>query len=391
MRFDKLVYIRYMPLTAKIYSDFYMKEVSDAGLRVEYWDITALFFKDSCSMEDSSQLTNTKKFKTYDELENAISTEESLSEVLFVSIMTFEGRISRLYQLLTKYNCNLSVFGRNMFPLPSRPKSLLGTLGRIKTASFLNYFRFKRVLKLIKKGKIKKYDIIFQGGEQGWKGIGRVGFNAIKDAEIVKVNSDDYDAFLLLKNEKETATEQYILFLDEYLPLHPDTVLFKIKNVKAEDYYPELNSYFDRVEKQFGMPVVIAAHPKAIRYEDEDFFCGRKVVFNQTALLTKDAFFVLAHDSTSINYPIAFGKKIHFITSENIMNSINGVHRNVLNFANYLGCNCQFMNNNDESINLIEILPVEKYNQYKYDFQTSIETENNLTVDIFIDFFKNEQ
>jgi hypothetical protein len=45
MRFDKkVIYLRYMPPTAKIYSDFYMGEVEEeALLKVEYWDVTLLF------------------------------------------------------------------------------------------------------------------------------------------------------------------------------------------------------------------------------------------------------------------------------------------------------------------------------------------------------------
>jgi len=375
-----------MPLTVKIYTDFYMAEAEKVGVKVEYWDLTALFFGDNHGMEDSSYLINVKKFITYNKLEVALKSQELLSKTLFISIMTFEGRICKLYKILTKYNCNLAVFGRNMFPVPPVKKSVFAILKRIKISTVLNYLEFRKLLKLKKNGKIKNYDVIFMGGALGWQGIGRVGVDDIRNTQIVNVNSDDYDNFLLLKNDKDIISGDYILFLDEYLPLHPDTVLFNIKNVKEEDYYPELNNYFERVEKQFGLPVVIAAHPKANRYKTEDFFNGRKVFFNETAQLTRTAFFVLAHDSTSINYPIAFGKKLHFITSESIMKGIIGVHRNVLNFADYLGCNYQFMNNIDEKINLVDGFTVEKYENYKYNFQTSPETENKLSSKIFIDF-----
>ncbi len=386
MRFEKVIYIRYMPLTAKIYSDFYMQETEKAGLQVEYWDITALFFKSDSFLEDSSDLTNTKILSSYKELESALKLEPHLSGVLFISIMTFEGRIIKLYELLTKYNCILGVFGRNMFPLAPIPRTFFGVLKRIKLSTVLNHLKGRKLIGLMNEGKIKKYDVAFLGGSFGWQGIGRISLDDLKDTEQVKVNSDAYDNYLLLKDQKNNASEKYILFLDEYLPLHPDTVLFNIKNVKAEDYYPELNNYFNRVEKQFGLPVVVAAHPKAIRYKTEDFFNGRKVVFNQTAQLTKEAFFVLAHDTTSINYPIAFGKKIHFITSTNILNGISSVHQNVIHFANCLGCNYQFMDNLDEKINLIDVLPVKNYENYKYSFQTSPETENKLTSEIFTDF-----
>ena len=39
MRFDKIIYIRYIPLTVKIYEDYYMSEALDSGFEVEYWYI----------------------------------------------------------------------------------------------------------------------------------------------------------------------------------------------------------------------------------------------------------------------------------------------------------------------------------------------------------------
>jgi hypothetical protein len=388
MQIQKLVYIRYLPLTAKIYEDFYMREVAEIGIKVEYWDITPLFFKDVFSQEDSSFLTNTRMFKTYTELETAISLEPEINKVLFLSIMTFEGRIGKLYRLFTKYNCNLAVIGRNMIPIaPGKSLPLWQRLLQLSYSKVYNYLKTKRVMAQKARGTIKKYDIIFLGGNMGWQGIGAIDYSDISTAQVVKLNSDDYDNFLRLKDAAPLIESDYILFLDEYLPLHPDTSLFSIKNITAEAYYPQLNDYFKRVETQYGMPVIIAAHPKALKYKEQDYFEGRKVFFGKSAALSKYAYFVLAHDSTSINYPIAFGKRLHFITSKNIENGINSVHRNVVNYAKYLGCNYQWFDG-DGKINLIDHLPIEKYNQYKYDFQTWPETENKFSSEIFIEFLK---
>lgn len=106
------------------------------------------------------------------------------------------------------------------------------------------------------------------------------------------------------------------------MPLHPDTKLFKMKNIKPNIYYPQLCEFFQRVENQYCMPIVIAAHPKAVEYKEKKFFEGREILFNRTAELCQNAHFVLAHDSTSVNYPIAFSKKIHFIASKNIKSGI---------------------------------------------------------------------
>lgn len=390
MRFNKLIYIRYIPLTAKITADYYMKEAAETGIEVEYWDISALFFKNNFGQEDSSHLTKTRKFNSYNELEQALVAEQPLSKTLFISIMTFEGRIGKLYKMLNKFNCTLAVFGRNMFPIPEvNRSSRIKQICNLNFSRLINFIRTRKVKKQKLTGKIKGYDIIFMGGEMGWHGVGSIDYSEVARAEVVKVNSDDYDNFLKLKNSKPLIDGDYILFLDEYLPLHPDTALFGIKNITPEQYYPELCRYFKKVEMQFGMPVVIAAHPKALRYKHENFFDGRKIMFGKSGELSKYVFFVLAHNTTAINYPIAFNKKIHFITSKNIEKGIPNVHQHSICLANYLGCDYQWFDGNDP-INLIDKLPGDNYRRYKYEFQTSPETENTLTKDIFIEFLKKE-
>ena len=389
MRFNKLIYIRYMPLTAKIFADFYMDEAIKNGIDVEYWDITRLFFNNNSDIEDSSSLISSKKICSYKQLENLLILESVNPKTLFISIMTFEGRVGKLYRMLTKYKCTLAVFGRNMFPvLSAKNLSIFERLRSINMAKIFNYINTLKVKKQKLQGVIKKYDIIFMGGELGWQGVGNIDYNEVSNAEIVKLNSDDYDNFLRLRNVEPLISGDYILFLDEYLPLHPDTVLFGINTVSPEQYYPELCKYFDKVEKLYSMPVIIAAHPKALRYKDEDFFEGRKLYFGKSGELSKYASFVIAHGSTSINYPIAFEKKLHFITSRNIEKEINTVHKRVILFANYLRCNYEWFDKNDDRIDLIEIVSEECYNSYKYRFQTWPETENTFSSEIFLNFLK---
>jgi hypothetical protein len=378
-----------MPLTVKVYNDFYMKEAIGLGLNVEYWDITDVFFKNKYNMEDSSHLCPTKKISSYKEIGNEVKKIENLTSTLFISIMTFEPRISKLYRILTKHNCTLSVFGKNIFPVPENIFQTNKLTTTINFRNVISSIKSKWFERKINKGKIKKYDIIFQGGTLGWKGIGRVSEKDFEATEIVKVNSDDYDSYLKIRKDPPFIKEDYIMFLDEYLPLHPDTKLFNIKNIKPEDYYPELCSFFDRVEQQFNMPIVIAAHPKALRYKTEDFFGDRKVVFDKTANLAGKAHFVIAHDSTSINYPVAFGKKIHFISSKNIRDGINIVHKRVICFSNYLGCNWQWFDNDDDGVDLIRKINALKYENYKYNYQTWEATENTSSRELFINFLNN--
>lgn len=391
MKFDKIVYLRYIPLTEKIYNDFYMEPIITIGVAVEYWDFSALFFASNCHLqEDSSHLVNTVKFHSYEDLEREIVSQDRL-RTLFISIVTYEPRVVKLFKLLTKYDCILGVFGRNMFPTPQSKlsvSSLWNRFNRVTPRKVLNFIRRNNVSRFKRCGTIKGYDIMFLGGAKGWYGIGQIEYWEVEKAQKIMVNSDDYDDYLHMRDAPRLIDEQYILFLDEYLPFHPDAALFGMKNIKADDYYRQLNSYFDRVEQQFKMPVVIAAHPKALKYQTETFFDGRDVYFGKSALLSRDAYYVIAHNSTSINYPVAFGTRLHFITSKAIENGLNITHRHTLSIAQYLGCNWQYFDDIDESINVIETLPAENYVRYKYDFQCSLQTENKQTRDIFIEYIK---
>lgn len=389
MKFDKVIYIRYIPLTAKIYEDFYLQQVMAAGIAVEYWDISKLFFADVSQLEDSSHLCTTLHFTSYYQLEEKISSVDR-DCTLFISIMTLDGGQKKLYRLFTKYNCTLGIIGRNMFPQYSfKRKSLFERLLSVTPSKLMTFIDNKFLARDMWCGKIKGYDIVFLGGRYGWQGIGNIRKEQLMRAENIKINSDDYDIYLKLRESKDRIIEgEYILFLDEYLPLHPDVELLKMNIITPEEYYPQLNAYFDRVEKLFGMPVVIAAHPKALLYKEKDFFNGRSVYFGMSAILSKDACFVLAHDSTSINYPVAFGKRLHFITSEKLAEKNKSIHLNIINFAKYLGCNVQYFDRPDESVNVVEEVNTEKYTIYKYDFQTSLETENTLSESIFINYLK---
>lgn len=386
MSICKLIYFRYIPLTQKIYTDLYMYPAEQAGFEVEYWDLSAIFFKENHQQEDSSHLTTTYKFNSYKELEEAIAKQDK-SCTLFISIVTYENRVVRLYRLLTKYNCMLGVFGRNMFPLPDNAnRSIIRRLMRVTPKKALQYIKNKSTLRLKPKGRIKGYDIMFLAGNNGWRGFGMTNESEVAKAHVVEINSDDYDNYLKNRASPRVVEGDYILFLDEYLPLHPDMALFGNKSISCSDYYIELNRFFDRIEQQFSMPVVVAAHPKALRYKEEDFFNGRQIYFGKTAELSHYAHFVLAHDSTAINYPVSFGVRLHLITTRNIERDDNDTHRHTIMFANYLKCNWQYMD--EDSIDVVDKIDSTAYNKYKHDFQCSIATENTLSEDIFISNLK---
>ena len=388
MKYTTVIYFGYIPLTVKIWNDLYMNAVMNEGIRVEYWDLSRLFFNSSYGQEDASSLLNVcvKHFATYPELETYIKQQDAES-TLFVSTVTYDYIVTKLFQLFTKYNCQLAVFARNMFPRSSfMDRNLFQKLMSLSPAKIIRYYKNRRAIHWKETGKIRGYNVIFQGGSHGYKGIGCISRTEIEQAQRVKVNSNDYDTYLRIRDLPPRQDEKHIVFLDQYLPLHPDTKLLNIHTITPEKYYSELNAYFSHVETQYGIPVIIAAHPKALLYKKNDYFCGRRVEFSRSAELVRDAEFVLAHNSTSIAFAVAFRKRLHLLTSHTLERDMAYVHRNVMDEASFLGCNWQYVD--EDSPALVAEVDDSRYNQYKYDYLCWPETELLATQDIIIDFLK---
>jgi len=377
VKFNKIIFVRYLPLTKKILQDFYFEEISSTGAKVEYWDVSFIMKGVSQIGEFESDIT--RHFSSYVEIKKAIS-EEEIKKTLFVLIMTYNGDVLRLYSLLSRYRCIMGVFGKNMFPTaPFSSKSVL-------SSSVISWRFIKKIVlnKLSIWAKryhlVRGYDIMFLAGRCGFEGIGRVTAEEVADAEVVKINSDDYDKGLRMKEQsnERMLDYKYVVFLDEYLPLHQDLEIAGMQAISSDLYYSSLNRTFSFIESKYDVKVVVAAHPKAIRYKEEDFFEGRELFWGKTAELCQNCEFVLAHDSTSVNYAVMYHKPIISLVSDDIEKTSPMIANSIKAFSSYLHTN--LLNIDSPQGEKIELsVDEEAYNRYKYDFLTSQESENVLT------------
>ena len=144
------------------------------------------------------------------------------------------------------------------------------------------------------------------------------------------INHPDYEKYLALQGGKRLIKEPYIVFIDQYYPYHPD---FKEVNSEmdceqlARWYYPSMNHFFDVVEKQTGMKVVIAAHP--IADYSQNPYGGRDIYLYKTAELIRDCEYVCMHHSFSISFVALYDKPVCFIANKAVRGSglcYNGIH-----------------------------------------------------------------
>jgi len=378
---SKIVFFRYIPLTELISEGHFMDWLLKKGIIVEYLDLSKLFFP-NYNFQDRIIKDFVVEINTYSDL-IAYVKNQNKKTTLFISIITFEWRVYRLFRILTQHNCKLGVFARGMIPAmeATNTSKIKRVLTRLSIKNIIAILKSKAMYFVKKNAWIKPYDIIYLNGKSALPVIG-VGFEFDADnADIIDVNTADYDTFLNSSYIVPVATN-YAVFLDENLSSHPDQTLQDLIPIRAEDYYPELNAFFDKLESDFKIKIIIAAHPKALNYKVSNPY-NREIYFNQTNDLVSNSNFVITHDSTSIGYAVLHLKPILSITSEKFKKIIPENHAFTLSFSKFLNTSLLHYDTDKATKKDIKI-DLDKYISYKYTFLTNKSTEDKLTKDIFL-------
>lgn len=140
----------------------------------------------------------------------------------------------------------------------------------------------------------------------------------------------DYD--MCLETERLKPGKKYIVAVDQYQTGHSD--LAKSYGRYAVDdeqeYYTKLNRLYSRLESVYGCEVIIAAHPKA-EYKGSEYQ-GRKIVYNRTAELIRNAQLVVIETSTCFSIVALFKKDFLNIYSGEYFRNLPGVFEDTYEF-----------------------------------------------------------
>jgi len=162
------------------------------------------------------------------------------------------------------------------------------------------------------------------------------------NSKKIFIHYKDYEKHLLRSNKKKYQGN-YAVFLDEAVFDHPDiyeswSTFNSNLSSYANNYFNNLNKFFDNFERCTGMKVIIAAHPKSL-YSDRDYdnyFQNRKVIKYNTYELVRGSKLVFAHASTSVAYAIIMKKPLVFLNSSDMFDI--GYFTRILSFAIETGC-----------------------------------------------------
>lgn len=327
---SKIVFIIWTPFNQRDHDRFGIDLLRKNGFDVEVFDFTPFLNPDGfskCTVFDNIDFSNHCIFHSKREALKAIN--QLTTRHFIISHIPWHYKTYPIYRAISRNDIPYSAnWTPNMLPLPSldkRPAGVLCNLRRVtdrlrnlKLSNLLNFFYNQMPLKFL---GVRSEALFCAGGIKSIR-------NNLTTAttKVLWIHALDYDLFLneRMLNAKAMSCK-YAVFLDEYAPFHPDYVLLKLKPyVTPGAYFSLLNNFFDHLEKKHNIEVIVAAHPRSQYEKRSPYFGDRKVIKGKTIKLVRDAFFVILHTSTAINFAVLFEKPAVFITTNELQTSFGG-------------------------------------------------------------------
>lgn len=268
-----------------------------------------LDFKDLSSDEFS-----TFHFKSFKEFR--IFLKENTSN-LIICFGSFDQKILSIVD--KKRNLKLFYFG-GYLPTIEKNNSLNTFL--IKMRSLYNPSNWNKIFRFISQRFIRGHKnfsyIVLSGGSDGIRQVKAKKLIG-KDTKIITINSFDLQRYQKFKSKKLKAllSHDYAVFLDQYIPYHPDFALSGIKIDDPEKYFKLINNFFDRFEKFHNIPIEIALHPKS-KYISNPFN-GRRIHSKETLNLILNSKIVIGHSSSALSFAALENKPIILIGTDTMI------------------------------------------------------------------------
>lgn len=318
------------PPTKTNYQQFGIELLESRGFQTLILDFTQILNPDYSKKYQPPNLLdsiNIVRFKTRNEFSVFLSNNRDIIVADFIGGSSETLFIYRYFKKFCIQYINLSV---GSIPAPT----ILSSKGNLLLKKIAQLHRPKMVFQKLKSYLMKKIYAIpyYISGLQppqyllvdGYRHPNRPPLPDTK-TQVIWAHTWDYDLYLENQN-KPSEKSNYCVFIDDYLPFHPDFILFPqlAISVNPDNYYNCSNRFFDYFEATFKMPVIIAAHPKS-RYDlMPHYFPGREIKKDQTVNLISNSKCVLTMASTAINFAVLYRKPIIFLTMNELTKNYYG-------------------------------------------------------------------
>lgn len=332
-----------------------------SGYTIEYWNLSGITFHESLTPIHVDGVTE-RFFTSKNSFNTAV--KENAIDTVFMLWFGFSKNTAFIFYSLSRNGCETAIISNGLLPSVVSPR---------RSFNFQHLFisiKERLVCFLMKTALFHPAAYSFSTASSS-----SPRYKTSKQTVFAKCNSGDYEA-LVKNNVTYEVGGQYFLFLDQYVPYHNDNRLSGLPKIDDKKYYKSLNSFFSELEKKYGIPVIIAAHPSASTYNISNPFEGRDFYFNKTMALAPGSAAILTHFTTAISAAVVYNKPIILLTSDEII-SLRPLHNSYIEqFSFELGAPVVNMDHTREESFEIKSIDEKKYKDYKYKYLTNPETEN---------------
>lgn len=133
------------------------------------------------------------------------------------------------------------------------------------------------------------------------------------------VHTFDFDLVRSVTTNASQVHPHTIAYIDGLGPIHPDitTLGIALPLPSIDSYFSKIRFTLDWIESATGLPVVVAAHPRATPGSLEPLYGNRTVRYGATAEVIRDCrLAVLGHPSDSVSLIVALHRPALFVYSE---------------------------------------------------------------------------
>ncbi len=332
MKIRRIIYLFEEPLNARDHLRFGVGIWKDLGFDIEVWDLSLIAHPElprGLSPVGGEVTEKVTVFKDASDMRANLSTLTGRD--LVINFLTFDHWNLEAYRSLSCSCASYVVQHANAVPdMSYKPCDRVGIQGFFRKLTKLFERRTWKLLLLRLPRQllgVRPPRLLLAGGE---KSIESQYFPVDRNTEILRLHTFDYDIYLKERGLAVQA-QDIAVFLDEFLPYHSDYAFVGEKNpVEPQHYYDLLNTFFTKVERETGLKVVIAAHPRSVYETMGDHFNGRSCVKGQTAALVRRSRMVLSHASTALCFAILFEKPVVFISFSGVEDLWEGAYTKVM-------------------------------------------------------------
>lgn len=295
---------------ARDHQRFGIEDLRAQGFQTEVWDCSPFLQSVSdAKTPEAIAFPGYRLFRSEQEILQAVSNLPRDAVVLLY--LGYEERHRPIYQALSAAGVHYGIALLNITP-PLTPKwGFLYRAGRalLQPRRLAHFLTGKVAPKL---AGIRPPDFVLAGCGS----FSKKQYPIASETRLVWAHSFDYEMFLKLKEEPSLQACGSTVFLDQFIPFHPDnTAEGRRGQIDPVKYYRSLNKTFECIESRLGGEVVIAAHPRSDYDSRPGLFGSRRVVKGDTARLIRDCRLVLAHFSAAVNFANLFEKPVAFLDS----------------------------------------------------------------------------